>query len=107
MIGVFDIFKIGIGPYQFSHRRTNESRQKQFTDDLIARHILTDVTRVVVRCLRLSVVTGKAPHTDIAGIIMGRGGESAGHRRYRRHSVLYPGLANAHGRLLLAMGSMR
>ncbi len=47
MISVFDIFKIGIGPSS-SHTVGPMKAGKQFTDDLIARHILTDVTRVVV-----------------------------------------------------------
>ncbi|HFG6320025.1 TPA: serine dehydratase beta chain [Salmonella enterica subsp. enterica serovar Java] len=41
MISVFDIFKIGIGPSS-SHTVGPMKAGKQFTDDLIARHILTD-----------------------------------------------------------------
>ncbi|SUG46030.1 L-serine dehydratase 2 [Salmonella enterica subsp. arizonae] len=89
MISVFDIFKIGIGPSS-SHTVGPMKAGKQFTDDLIARHILTDVTRVVVDVYGSLSLTGKGHHTDIA-IIMGLAGESAGHRRYRRHSLLYSG----------------
>lgn len=46
---------------------------KQFTDDLIARNILTDVTRVVVDVYGSLSLTGKGHHTDIA-IIMGLAG---------------------------------
>ncbi len=47
MISVFDIFKIGIGPSS-SHTVGPMKAGKQFTDDLIARNLLKDVTRVVV-----------------------------------------------------------
>ncbi|WP_302184612.1 serine dehydratase beta chain, partial [Salmonella enterica] len=47
MISVFDIFKIGIG-HSSSHTVGPMKAGKQSTDDLIARHILTEVTRVVV-----------------------------------------------------------
>ncbi len=47
MISVFDIFKIGIGPSS-SHTVGPMKAGKQFTDDLIARGILHDITRVVV-----------------------------------------------------------
>ena len=69
MISVFDIFKIGIGPSS-SHTVGPMKAGKQFTDDLIARHILTDVTRVVVDVYGSLSLTGKGHHTDIA-IIMG------------------------------------
>ncbi|WP_348265818.1 serine dehydratase beta chain, partial [Salmonella enterica] len=42
---------------------------EQFTDDLIARHILTDVTRVVVHVYGSLSLTGKGHPTGIA-IIM-------------------------------------
>ncbi|MGQ7170150.1 serine dehydratase beta chain, partial [Escherichia sp. R-CC3] len=48
MISVFDIFKIGIGPSS-SHTVGPMKAGKQFTDDLIARNLLKDVTRVVVK----------------------------------------------------------
>lgn len=47
MISVFDIFKIGIGPSS-SHTVGPMKAGKQFTDDLIARDMLQNVTRVVV-----------------------------------------------------------
>ncbi len=72
MISVFDIFKIGIGPSS-SHTVGPMKAGKQFTDDLIARHILTDVTRVVVDVYGSLSLTGKGHHTDIA-IIMGLAG---------------------------------
>ena len=71
MISVFDIFKIGIGPSS-SHTVGPMKAGKQFTDDLIARGILHDITRVVVD-VRLAFLTGKGHHTDIA-IIMGPAG---------------------------------
>lgn len=72
MISVFDIFKIGIGPSS-SHTVGPMKAGKQFTDDLIARGILTDVTRVVVDVYGSLSLTGKGHHTDIA-IIMGPAG---------------------------------
>ncbi|NYY79928.1 hypothetical protein DMH17_13160 [Raoultella planticola] len=47
MISVFDIFKIGIGPSS-SHTVGPMKAGKQFTDDLIARGLLANVTKVVV-----------------------------------------------------------
>ena len=47
MISVFDIFKIGIGPSS-SHTVGPMKAGKQFTDDLIARNLLKDVTRAGV-----------------------------------------------------------
>ncbi|MGS9384009.1 serine dehydratase beta chain, partial [Salmonella enterica subsp. enterica serovar Infantis] len=47
---------------------------KQFKDDLIARHILTDDTRVVVDVYGSLSLTGNGHHTDIA-IIMGLAGK--------------------------------
>ncbi len=46
---------------------------KQFTDDLIARNLLKDCTRVVVDVYGSLSLTGKGHHTDIA-IIMGLAG---------------------------------
>lgn len=69
MISVFDIFKIGIGPSS-SHTVGPMKAGKQFTDDLIARNLLKDVTRVVVDVYGSLSLTGKGHHTDIA-IIMG------------------------------------
>lgn len=69
MISVFDIFKIGIGPSS-SHTVGPMKAGKQFTDDLIARGILHDITRVVVDVYGSLSLTGKGHHTDIA-IIMG------------------------------------
>lgn len=72
MISVFDIFKIGIGPSS-SHTVGPMKAGKQFTDDLIARGILHDITRVVVDVYGSLSLTGKGHHTDIA-IIMGLAG---------------------------------
>jgi L-serine dehydratase len=72
MISVFDIFKIGIGPSS-SHTVGPMKAGKQFTDDLIARGMLHDVTRVVVDVYGSLSLTGKGHHTDIA-IIMGLAG---------------------------------
>src|SRR5690606_36399244 len=72
MISVFDIFKIGIGPSS-SHTVGPMKAGKHFTDDLIARGILHDVTRVVVDVYGSLSLTGKGHHTDIA-IIMGLAG---------------------------------
>lgn len=72
MISVFDIFKIGIGPSS-SHTVGPMKAGKQFTDDLIAREMLHDVTRVVVDVYGSLSLTGKGHHTDIA-IIMGLAG---------------------------------
>ena len=47
MISVFDIFKIGIGPSS-SHTVGPMKAGKQFTDDLIARGLLAEVSKVVV-----------------------------------------------------------
>jgi L-serine dehydratase len=69
MISVFDIFKIGIGPSS-SHTVGPMKAGKQFTDDLIARGLLADVTKVVVDVYGSLSLTGKGHHTDIA-IIMG------------------------------------
>ena len=65
MISVFDIFKIGIGPSS-SHTVGPMKAGKQFTDDLIARNLLKDVTRVVVDVYGSLSLTGKGHHTDIA-----------------------------------------
>jgi L-serine dehydratase len=72
MISVFDIFKIGIGPSS-SHTVGPMKAGKQFTDDLIARDMLQNVTRVVVDVYGSLSLTGKGHHTDIA-IIMGLAG---------------------------------
>ncbi len=72
MISVFDIFKIGIGPSS-SHTVGPMKAGKQFTDDLIARDMLRNVTRVVVDVYGSLSLTGKGHHTDIA-IIMGLAG---------------------------------
>ncbi len=69
MISVFDIFKIGIGPSS-SHTVGPMKAGKQFTDDLIARGLLADVSKVVVDVYGSLSLTGKGHHTDIA-IIMG------------------------------------
>src|SRR5699024_3922172 len=101
MISVFDIFKIGIGPSS-SHTVGPMKAGKQFTDDLIARNLLKDVTRVVVDVYGSLSLTGKGHHTDIA-IIMGLAGnlpdtvdiDSIPH-------VIQD--VNTHGRLMLANG---
>ena len=72
MISVFDIFKIGIGPSS-SHTVGPMKAGKQFIDDLIARGMLADTTRVVVDVYGSLSLTGKGHHTDIA-IIMGLAG---------------------------------
>ncbi|CDL36578.1 L-serine dehydratase [Citrobacter freundii] len=101
MISVFDIFKIGIGPSS-SHTVGPMKAGKQFTDDLIARGILTDVTRVVVDVYGSLSLTGKGHHTDIA-IIMGL----AGNLPDTVDIDAIPSFiqdVNTHGRLLLADG---
>ncbi|STQ09575.1 L-serine dehydratase 1 [Enterobacter cloacae] len=75
---------------------------KQFTDDLIARGILHDITRVVVDVYGSLSLTGKGHHTDIA-IIMGL----AGNLPDTVDIDAIPGFiqdVNTHGRLLLANG---
>ncbi len=75
---------------------------KQFTDDLIARNMLHDVTRVVVDVYGSLSLTGKGHHTDIA-IIMG----TAGNLPDSVDIDTIPGFiqdVNTHGRLLLANG---
>lgn len=72
MISVFDIFKIGIGPSS-SHTVGPMKAGKQFTDDLIARGLLAEVSKVVVDVYGSLSLTGKGHHTDIA-IIMGLAG---------------------------------
>ena len=101
MISVFDIFKIGIGPSS-SHTVGPMKAGKQFTDDLIARGILHDITRVVVDVYGSLSLTGKGHHTDIA-IIMGL----AGNLPDTVDIDAIPGFiqdVNTHGRLLLANG---
>ena len=75
---------------------------KQFTDDLIARNLLKDVTRVVVDVYGSLSLTGKGHHTDIA-IIMGL----AGNLPDTVDIDSIPGFiqdVNTHGRLMLANG---
>ena len=72
MISVFDIFKIGIGPSS-SHTVGPMKAGKQFTDDLIERGLLSEVTKVIVDVYGSLSLTGKGHHTDIA-IIMGLAG---------------------------------
>lgn len=101
MISVFDIFKIGIGPSS-SHTVGPMKAGKQFTDDLIARNLLKDVTRVVVDVYGSLSLTGKGHHTDIA-IIMG----TAGNLPDTVDIDSIPGFiqdVNTHGRLMLANG---
>ncbi|PKH26902.1 L-serine ammonia-lyase [Enterobacterales bacterium CwR94] len=74
MISVFDMFKIGIGPSS-SHTVGPMKAGKQFVDDLIAKDLLTSVTRVSVDVYGSLSLTGKGHHTDIA-IIMGLTGAS-------------------------------
>lgn len=101
MISVFDIFKIGIGPSS-SHTVGPMKAGKQFTDDLIARNMLADVTTVVVDVYGSLSLTGKGHHTDIA-IIMGLAGNLP-------DSVDIDAIpefiqdVNTHGRLMLAQG---
>ena len=101
MISVFDIFKIGIGPSS-SHTVGPMKAGKQFTDDMIARNLLKDVTRVVVDVYGSLSLTGKGHHTDIA-IIMGL----AGNLPDTVDIDSIPGFiqdVNTHGRLMLANG---
>lgn len=101
MISVFDIFKIGIGPSS-SHTVGPMKAGKQFTDDLIARNLLKDVTRVVVDVYGSLSLTGKGHRTDIA-IIMGL----AGNLPDTVDIDSIPGFiqdVNTHGRLMLANG---
>lgn len=101
MISVFDIFKIGIGPSS-SHTVGPMKAGKQFTDDLIARNLLKDVTRVVVDVYGSLSLTGKGHHTDIA-IIMG----PAGNLPDTVDIDSIPSFiqdVNTHGRLMLANG---
>ena len=101
MISVFDIFKIGIGPSS-SHTVGPMKAGKQFTDDLIARGILTDVTRVVVDVYGSLSLTGKGHHTDIA-IIMGLAGNLPDTVDIDAIPAFIQDV-NTHGRLLLADG---
>ncbi|BDH44766.1 L-serine ammonia-lyase [Salmonella enterica subsp. enterica serovar Choleraesuis] len=101
MISVFDIFKIGIGPSS-SHTVGPMKAGKQFSDDLINKGILRDVTRVVVDVYGSLSLTGKGHHTDIA-IIMGLAGNLPDSVDIDR----IPGFiqdVNTHGRLALANG---
>ena len=63
---------------------------KQFTDDLIARNLLKDVTRVVVDVYGSLSLTGKGHHTDIA-IIMGLAGNLPDTVDNRFHPRFYSG----------------
>lgn len=99
MISVFDIFKIGIGPSS-SHTVGPMKAGKQFTDDLIARGLLAEVSKVVVDVYGSLSLTGKGHHTDIA-IIMGL----AGNLPDTVDIDAIPGFiqdVNTHGRLMLA-----
>ena len=101
MISVFDIFKIGIGPSS-SHTVGPMKAGKQFTDDLIERGLLPEVTKVVVDVYGSLSLTGKGHHTDIA-IIMGL----AGNLPDTVDIDAIPGFiqdVNTHGRLMLANG---
>lgn len=101
MISVFDIFKIGIGPSS-SHTVGPMKAGKQFTDDLIARNLLKDVTRVVVDVYGSLSLTGKGHHTDIA-IIMGTAGNLPDTVDIDSiHGFIQD--VNTHGRLMLANG---
>ncbi|ELY6275115.1 L-serine ammonia-lyase [Cronobacter muytjensii] len=102
MISVFDIFKIGIGPSS-SHTVGPMKAGKQFTDDLIAQHLLHKVTKVVVDVYGSLSLTGKGHHTDIA-IIMGL----AGNLPDTVDIDAIPGFiqdVNTHSRLMLAGGA--
>lgn len=102
MISVFDIFKIGIGPSS-SHTVGPMKAGKQFTDDLIARDMLQNVTRVVVDVYGSLSLTGKGHHTDIA-IIMGLAGNLPGTVDIDAIPEFIQDV-NTHGRLLLANGA--
>ncbi len=101
MISVFDIFKSALA-LPSSQTVGRMKAGKQFTEDLIARTLLKDVTRVVVDVYGSLSLTGKGHHTDIA-IIMGLAGNLP-------HTVdidSIPGFiqdANTDGRLMLANG---
>ncbi len=101
MISVFDIFKIGIGPSS-SHTVGPMKAGKQFTDDLIARNLLKDVTRVVVDVYGSLSLTGKGHHTDIA-IIMGLAGNLPDTVDIDSIPSFIQDV-NTHGRLMLANG---
>ena len=100
MISVFDIFKIGIGPSS-SHTVGPMKAGKQFTDDLIARGILHDVTRVVVDVYGSLSLTGKAtiPISPLSWAWRG----TCRIPLILMRSRLHPDV-NTHGRLLLANG---
>lgn len=102
MISVFDIFKIGIGPSS-SHTVGPMKAGKQFTDDLIARDMLQNVTRVVVDVYGSLSLTGKGHHTDIA-IIMGLAGNLPDTVDIDAIPEFIQDV-NTHGRLLLAHGA--
>ena len=72
MSGVFDIFKIGIGPSS-SHTVGPMKAGKQFVDDLIQKEMLASVKRIIVDVYGSLSLTGKGHATDIA-IIMGLAG---------------------------------
>lgn len=101
MISVFDIYKIGIGPSS-SHTVGPMKAGKEFSDDLIKKGILNDVTRVVVDVYGSLSLTGKGHHTDLA-IIMGL----AGNMPDSVDIDMIPGFikdVEQRGRLLLAKG---
>ncbi|VTM22175.1 L-serine dehydratase 2 [Raoultella terrigena] len=101
MISVFDIFKIGIGPSS-SHTVGPMKAGKQFTDDLIARGQLADVTTVIVDVYGSLSLTGKGHHTDIA-IIMGLAGNMPDSVDIDAIPAFIQDV-NTHGRLMLANG---
>ena len=101
MISVFDIFKIGIGPSS-SHTVGPMKAGKQFTDDLIARGLLANVTKVVVDVYGSLSLTGKGHHTDIA-IIMGLAGNLPDSVDIDAIPAFIQDV-NTHGRLMLANG---
>ncbi|WP_213993659.1 L-serine ammonia-lyase [Sodalis sp. dw_96] len=72
MISVFDMFKIGIGPSS-SHTVGPMKAGKQFVDDLVAKQLMGEITRIAVDVYGSLSLTGKGHHTDSA-IILGLAG---------------------------------
>lgn len=73
MIGVLDLFKIGIGPSS-SHTVGPMKAALRFVEDLTARHAIAKVARVVVRLYGSLALTGKGHNSDTA-ILLGLSGE--------------------------------
>ncbi|MCK3657803.1 L-serine ammonia-lyase [Pasteurellaceae bacterium Pebbles2] len=72
MISVFDMFKVGIGPSS-SHTVGPMKAGKQFVDDLQAKNLLEQVSKIHVDVYGSLSMTGRGHSTDTA-IIMGLAG---------------------------------